>query len=37
METSAVVMLVFGALSLWGGLALAIVNYVRASRRESVD
>lgn len=37
MDTSAIVMLVFGALSLWGGLVLSIVNYSRASRRESVD
>ena len=37
METSAIVMLAFGALSLWGGLVLAIVNYSRASGRESAD
>ena len=35
MSTGAIVMLIFGALFLWGGLALAILNYQRASRREA--
>jgi hypothetical protein len=34
MSTGAIIMLVLGALFLWGGLALAIVNYQRVSRRE---
>ena len=37
METSAVIMLVFGAVALWGGLILAIVNYQRSARRETGD
>lgn len=35
METGAIVMLIFGALFLWGGLAVAVVTYQRASRRET--
>ncbi len=35
MDTGAIVMFVIGALFLWGGLLLAVVNYQRASRRES--
>jgi hypothetical protein len=34
MSTGAIVMLLFGALFLWGGLAASILNYQRASRRE---
>jgi hypothetical protein len=34
MSASAIIMFVIGALLLWGGLALAIVNYQRASRRD---
>lgn len=34
MSTGAIVMLLFGALFLWGGLAVSIWNYQRASRRE---
>lgn len=34
METSAIIMLLIGAIGLWGGLVLAIVSYSRASRRE---
>lgn len=37
MSGAAIAMLVFGALFLWGGLALAILNYQRASRRENAD
>jgi hypothetical protein len=33
-DPSAVVMLLIGAVLLWGGLALAAVHYVRASRRD---
>ena len=35
MSTAAIVMFLFGAIFLWGGLALAIANYARAARRES--
>lgn len=35
MDTSAVIMFLVGALGLWGGLAVAIVSYQRASRRET--
>jgi hypothetical protein len=34
MDASAIGMLIFGALFLWGGLILAVLNYQRASRRE---
>lgn len=34
MGTGALVMFVVGALLLWGGLALAIANYVVSARRE---
>lgn len=34
MDASAIGMFVFGALFLWGGLAAAVLNYQRASRRE---
>jgi hypothetical protein len=35
MSTGAIVMLIFGALFLWGGLAVSIISYQRASRREN--
>jgi hypothetical protein len=35
MDTAAIVMLVFGAAFLWGGLAVAAAHYVRAARRDS--
>ena len=35
MDTAAIVMLVFGALFLWGGLAVAAVHYVLAARRDA--
>ena len=35
MGTSAIIMFVIGALLLWGGLAVAVVNYQRASRRDT--
>jgi len=34
MAGSAIAMLVFGALFLWGGLVVAVLNYQRASRGE---
>lgn len=34
MDGSAIVMLVIGAVFLWGGLAVAAVHYFRSSRRE---
>ena len=34
MDTAAIVMLVFGATFLWGGLAVAVVHYVVAARRD---
>ena len=37
MNTSAIIMLLFGATVLWGGFALAVVSYVRASRKEAVE
>lgn len=37
MSTGAIIMFVLGALLLWGGLALAIANYVRSSRREGAE
>lgn len=35
MDTSAVVMLLVGAVFLWGGVAASAAHYVRASRREN--
>ena len=35
MDTGAIIMFAFGAVFLWGGVAVAILNYVRASRRRS--
>ncbi len=35
MDTGAIIMLVLGALGLWGGLVLAVINYNRVSRRDS--
>ncbi len=32
MGTSAIVMLLIGAVFLWGGVAVAVLNYARASR-----
>ena len=37
METGAIIMFLIGAIGLWGGLLLAITNYVRTSRRNTVD
>jgi hypothetical protein len=37
MDIGAIVMFLVGAVGLWGGLALAIVTYNRASRRETAD
>lgn len=37
MSTGAIVMLLFGATLLWGGLILAIINYQRAARRDPGD
>lgn len=34
MSTGAIVMLLVGAIGLWGGLALAIANYVRKAKRD---
>lgn len=35
MDTSAVIMLVIGALFLWGGVLVASLTYWRASRRDT--
>jgi hypothetical protein len=35
MDTSAIIMLLVGAVGLWGGLILAIINYNRVSRRNT--
>ncbi len=37
MSNGAIIMLVFGALFLWGGLIVAIVNYQRVGRRTPED
>lgn len=37
MGTSAIVMFVIGAVFLWGGVIVAVISYVRASRREADD
>lgn len=37
MDTSAIIMLLVGALGLWGSLAAAIVNYLRRSAADSPD
>ena len=37
MDTSAIIMLIIGAVGLWGGLVLAIINYNRASRRQNAE
>ena len=34
MDTPAIIMLIVGAVGLWGGLVLAIISYNRAARRE---
>lgn len=34
MSTGAIIMLIFGALFLWGGLVASIINYQRSARRE---
>ncbi|HEX2177844.1 MAG TPA: methionine/alanine import family NSS transporter small subunit [Nocardioidaceae bacterium] len=34
MGTSAIIMLLIGALLLWGGVAVAVLNYARHSRRD---
>ena len=34
MDTLPLVMFLIGAVGLWGGLVLAVVNYNRKSRRE---
>lgn len=35
MSTGAIIMFVIGALLLWGGLAVSVVVYQRASRRDT--
>lgn len=35
MGTSAIIMLVIGGVFLWGGVLVASLNYVRASRRDT--
>lgn len=34
MGADAIVMFLIGAIGLWGGLVLAVINYNRVSRRE---
>ncbi|CAA9325516.1 MAG: hypothetical protein AVDCRST_MAG34-337 [uncultured Nocardioidaceae bacterium] len=34
MSTEAIIMFLIGAVLLWGGLALSVVIYVRAARRD---
>jgi len=33
-DSSAIIMLIIGAVFLWGGVAAVTFNYVRAARRE---
>ena len=35
MGTGAVVMLLIGAIFLWGGVAVSVLNYMRASRKDT--
>jgi hypothetical protein len=35
MDTSAIIMFIIGAVFLWGGVVAAVINYVRASRRQT--
>ncbi|MPZ60132.1 MAG: methionine/alanine import family NSS transporter small subunit [Propionibacteriales bacterium] len=35
MGTEAIVMFLIGAVALWGGVAVAILNYIRASRSDT--
>jgi hypothetical protein len=35
MGTSAIVMLIIGAVFLWGGVAVAVLHYMRASQRDT--
>lgn len=35
MDTGAIIMFIVGAVGLWGGLILAIINYNRVSRRQN--
>lgn len=35
MDASAIVMFAIGAVFLWGGVLAAIINYIRASRRQT--
>jgi len=35
MDPSAIVMFLIGAVFLWGGVLVAVVHYVRASRRDT--
>ncbi|MBC7592646.1 MAG: methionine/alanine import family NSS transporter small subunit [Kineosporiaceae bacterium] len=37
MDTSAIIMLIIGAVGLWGGLVFAIINYNLASRRQNSE
>jgi hypothetical protein len=37
MGTSAIIMFIFGAIFLWGGLAVAIIVYQRASKNDVAD
>jgi hypothetical protein len=37
MGTSAIIMFIFGALFLWGGLAVAIIAYQRGSKRDATE
>jgi hypothetical protein len=37
MGADAIIMFLIGAIGLWGGLALAVVTYIRVGRREKTD
>jgi len=37
MDTGAIIMLLIGAIFLWGGVAVVVANYVRVSRSRPKD
>ncbi|HET9861575.1 MAG TPA: MetS family NSS transporter small subunit [Nocardioidaceae bacterium] len=37
MDTGPLIMFLVGAIGLWGGLILAIINYNRVSRRQKAE
>ncbi len=37
MDADAIIMLLIGAVFLWGGVAVVTANYIRASKRQPKD